>query len=217
VKFKKLLVRILALWGAVTLVLMVCGLAALFFAGSWLNNADPVAKVDALVVLAGAPERAMHAADLFLQGHASVVYVSRPARERGHHKLEEYGITLPTEECVNRTILNRRGVDDARIRVYSRGSVNTLDEAYALRTALPPTTRAIMIVTSPYHVRRVKMLFGDVFEDSGIEVRVIASPYEPFPDRWWSDQEAARQTVLEILKLAFYRLGGSYSQGSRHG
>lgn len=207
--------RLLAVFGAVSLLLLVFGLLSLFFAGQWLRAGDPLAKVDAMVVLAGAPERAMYAADLFGQGFASTVYVSRPARERGHRKLEEFGIVLPSEEFVNRTILNKRGVADTYIQVFSRGSINTMDEARTLRSALPQSTKAIMIVTSPYHVRRVKMVFGDVFSDSGVTVRVVASPYEPFPDHWWTDQDAARQTILEVIKIAFYQVGGSYSRGAK--
>jgi len=209
------LVRLLAAWGAVTLLLLAFGLGGLFFAGQWLRAADSPAKVDAMIVLAGAPERAMYAADLFRQGYAPTVYVSRPSRERGHRKLEQFGIVLPTEEFVNRTILKQGGVADQYIQVFSLGSVNTLDEARTLRTALPQTTQAIMIVTSPYHVRRVKMVFGEVFHDSGIDVRVVASPYESFPDRWWTERDAAQQTILEVLKIVFYQVGGSYSRGSQ--
>lgn len=198
--------------GALTLLILVLTAFALIFLGKWLHAADQPARVDAMIVLAGAPERAMYAADLFRQGYAPVVYVSRPARERGHRKLEEFGILLPTEEYVNRTILNRRGVADTHIQIFSIGSVSTVDEARAARVALPETTKAIMIVTSPYHARRVKMVFGDVFADSGVAVRVVANPYESFPVRWWTDQDAARQTILELLKIVFYQTGGSFSR-----
>lgn len=214
-QLKKFVVSVLAAWGAATLLLLVCGLAGLFFAGQWLRAADSPAKVDAMIVLAGAPERAMYAADLFRQGYAPTVYVSRPSRERGHRKLEQFGIILPTEEFVNRTILNQGGVADKYIQVFSLGSVNTLDEARTLRAALPQTTRAIMIVTSPYHVRRVKMVFGETFLDSGISVRVVSGSYEPFPDEWWTDRDAAMQTILEVLKIVFYKAGGSYSRNTQ--
>lgn len=214
-RFRGFVGRLLAVFGALSLLFLVFGLVGLFFAGQWLRAGDQLAKVDAIVVLAGAPERAMYAADLFGPGYGRMVYVSRPARERGHRKLEEFGIVLPTEEFVNRTILNKMGVADMYIKVFSRGSINTLDEARTLRAALPQTTKAVMIVTSPYHVRRVKMVFGDVFSGSGITVRVVASPYETFPNHWWTDQEAARQTILEVIKIVFYQLGGSYSRGSK--
>ncbi len=168
-----------------------------------------------MIVLAGAPERAMYAADLFRQGYAPTIYVSRPSREREHHKLEQFGIVLPTEEFVNRTILNQGGVADKYIQVFSLGSFNTLDEARTLRAALPQTTQAIMIVTSPYHVRRVKMVFGEIFSASGISIRVVASPHEPFPDHWWTERAAAMQTILEVFKIAFYQVGGSYSRSAQ--
>lgn len=200
--------------GAATLVLFSFVVVCLLFADDWLKAADAPAQADAIVVLAGAPERAMYAADLLRQGYAPVVYVSRPMRERSHRTLEQFGIVLPNEEHVNRTILQKQGVADQFIRVYIKSSTNTLDEARATRSSLPSGTRAIMVVTSPYHVRRVKMAFGDVFANSGISVIVVAGPYEPFPDRWWTEQDAARQTILELMKIIFYKLGGNYSRES---
>jgi uncharacterized SAM-binding protein YcdF (DUF218 family) len=213
-RVSKLVTGALAGIGAITLVLLALAAVGLLFAGDWLRAADAPAHADAIVVLAGAPERAMYAADLLRQGYAPVVYVSRPARERGHRTLEQFGIVLPDEEHVNRTILQKRGVADQYIRVYVKPSINTLDEARAARSSLPPGTRAIMVVTSPYHVRRVKMVFGDVFADTGTSVTVVAGPYEPFPDRWWTEQDSARQTILELMKVIFYKLGGSYSRES---
>lgn len=204
--------RTFATIGALTLLLIVLGSVGLLFAGNWLRAGDALVRSDAIIVLAGAPERAMYAADLFRQGYAPVVFVSRPERERGHRTLEQYGFFLPTEEQVNRAILNKRGVPDQALRVYVKPSINTLDEARGTRASLPPGTHGILVVTSPYHVRRAKMIFGDVFGGSGVSVVVVASPYELFPERWWTDQEATRQTVLELMKVIFYQLGGSYSK-----
>lgn len=214
-RIKSFLIRLLVAWGAASLLMLVLGVAVLYFAGQWLKAADTPAKVDAMIVLAGSPQRAMYASDLYRQGYAPTVYVSRPAREREHSTLEQFGIVLPTEEFVNRRILNHGGVSDQKIQVYSLGSVNTLDEARTLRDALPRTTHAIMIVTSPYHVRRVKMVFGEVFHGSGISVRVVASPHEPFPDHWWTNRDAAQQTILEVIKIVFYQAGGSFPRGSQ--
>lgn len=214
-RFRLLMGRALAAFGMLSLLLIVFSFLGVFFAGQWLKGSDQLVKADAMIVLAGAPERAMYAADLFGQGYAPTIYVSRPAREFSHRRLEEFGIVLPTEEFVNRTILNKRGVDNKYIQVFSRGSINTLDEARSLRAALPQEVKTLMIVTSPYHVRRVKLVFGDVFRESGVSVWVVANPYEVFPDHWWTEQDAARQTVLEVIKIVFYQLGGSFSRSKQ--
>ena len=49
-----------------------------------------------------------------------------------------------------------------------------------------------------------------IFRDALPHARVLvaASRYEPFPDRFWTDRDAAPQVVLECAKLAYYALGG---------
>jgi len=148
---------------------------------------------------------------LLAQGYASTVYLSRPERERSYKLLEEYGFVLPTEEEVNRAILLKKGIAANQIHVLPRSSVNTLDEARGALAAIPPDTKIIMIVTSPYHTRRARTIFGRTFSHREIKLIVVASPYDPYPERWWSTQESARQTILELTKIVFLLLGGSYS------
>lgn len=42
------------------------------------------------------------------------------------------------------------------------------------------------------------------------DIRVIATPYEAFPGQWWKNQDAARNVVLELTKIIFYRVGGRF-------
>jgi uncharacterized SAM-binding protein YcdF (DUF218 family) len=196
--------RICAAIGMLTLICLALAAAMFPFLARWLNVPDPELPSDAIVVLAGAPERAMYAADLLVKDYAPVAYVSRPARERGHLTLAEFGIILPTEEEVNRAILKSRGVKESRICIFSRGS---REESRAIRETLPADTATVIVVTSPYHVRRVKMIFNEAFGGSAITIRVVATPYEIYPDRWWTNRDAATQTILEIIKIGVYRMG----------
>jgi hypothetical protein len=41
-------------------------------------------------------------------------------------------------------------------------------------------------------------------------VHVVASAYEAFPARWWTEQEAARNVLLESAKIVYYKLGGRF-------
>ncbi len=207
-----MLTRIFTIIGAMTVLAVIGAGVGMFYVAHWLCAADTPARVDTIVVLSGAPERTMYAADLFHQRLATSIYVGRPVREKGHRTLEEFGVVYPAEEQVNRAILMQRGVPEAAIRMYGRASVNTLDEARSAQSALPPTVHSIMIVTSPYHVKRARTIFTDVFSGSGIPVMIVADPYENYPDHWWTDQEAARQTVSELVKLAFYWLNGDFSK-----
>lgn len=197
--------------GALTFVLTLLAFSALLFADRWWHDADQPIRADAIIVLGGAPERPMYAADLYRQGYSPIVYVSRPALEREHKLLEEHGIMLPTEEEINRAILLKRGVAEHAIRVFSAEATNTLDEAHIALVAIPANVRTILVVTSPNHARRARIIFSDIFAKRGTRVVVVANPYEPHPAHWWSEKESARQTIVELTKTVLYALGIRYS------
>jgi hypothetical protein len=52
------------------------------------------------------------------------------------------------------------------------------------------------------------MIFADALP--GADIRMIATGYDPFPAAWWKDRDAARNVLLELAKITFYRLGGRY-------
>lgn len=192
--------------------LLLLALVVSFLAGAaaWLRAPEAPAKSDVIVVLAGSVERAFYAADLYRQGFAPLVLVSRPEREAGQRMLHELGIDLPAEEDVNIQVLQRKGVPHEHIRVIGTGSRSTFEEALAVREAIAGKPLRVMVVTSPYHVRRAGMIFRKILGDVPVELRVVGDTYEEFPEHWWSDQGAARNVVLESAKLFYYLLGGAF-------
>jgi len=180
------------------------------FAGGWLNNSETPRKADLILVLAGEPARFPYAADLFLEKRAKQVLVTKPVRLRPYRILDDLGIAFPRLEDVYREILQKKGVPDDRILYIGDELLSTLDEARAFRTyAAANGIHSVLVVTSPYHVRRVRMIFHD--EVPGIATTVIATPYEPYPERWWADQDTARSILLELAKILFYIAGGSFT------
>ena len=67
----------------------------------------------------------------------------------------------------------------------------------------------LLVVTSPYHVYRTRLIFSDHLPAS--RILVVASREEPLPTRWWTDREAATNVALELGKLVFYSLGLSFT------
>lgn len=190
--------------------LVLCGVGLLLlFADKWLSGSDRPEAADAILVLSGEPSRALHAAELYSRGIAPVVYVSRPELTRAQKLLEEMVIPYPPQEHLYREILVRKGVPRDRIRILGNSLRSTIDEATAARDVDTGQLRTILVVTSPYHVRRVKMTFGDILPN--IRVIVTANPHEPYPERWWTDQDVARNVVLETVKIAFYLAGGRFT------
>jgi len=197
----------------ITLLILVAGVFA--GAGVWLRTSDAPVPADMVVVLAGTPERAFYAADIYRQGYAPMVFVSRPMKENGQTMLNDLGIATPSSEEIYSQVLMRKGVPAANIQVFGAGSLSTLEEAIALRDEIRGKQPRILIVTSPFHVRRSSIIFHNILKDQVKELRVLGDPYEPFPTKWWTNQDAARNVMLEGMKLVFYQLGGAFLSHAR--
>ena len=81
VKKKSLIGGFFKVIGFVTVFCIFVGGTGIFLAGYWLQAGDEAElskKADAIVVLGGSYFRPLYAADLYNQGFAPVIYVSRP-------------------------------------------------------------------------------------------------------------------------------------------
>jgi uncharacterized SAM-binding protein YcdF (DUF218 family) len=194
------------------LALVAAKLAAAAFvawhASAWLGTDDTPVRADAILVLGAEPTRALTAADLYQHGFASVVYLSVPRRERRWVALAQDGIRWPWFEETARVLLHNRGVPDGAIRLLGEDLASTVAEAAEAARTLAPRASTLLVVTSRYHVYRARLIFADALPTT--RVLVVASGAEPLPERWWTDQESARNVALELTKLVFYWLGMSF-------
>lgn len=180
----------------------------LVYIADWLSVADQPRKADAIVVLGGGYARPFQAADLYRQGLARKIYISAPVREDQHRLLDEAGIPFPLEEDVVRQVLMKKGVPASAIELLGKDLISTADEAQAARSVFAKRAPRLLVVTSPFHLRRARMIFSDALPAA--DIRMIATSYDPFPSSWWKDQSAARNVLLELAKISFYQLGGRY-------
>ncbi len=200
--------------GVVLAVLLCTLLFALNIVG-WLKGKDVPLPSRAILVLSGPPTRSFYAADLYRQGYAGEVYVTRPVREPFARMLDEAGIPYPRTEQLHVDVLVKMGVPATRIHVVGEPCLSTADEAEVAQRLFSGRDCRILVVTSQYHVRRAEMIFGDVLKDCRFSV--LGTPYESFPAQWWKDQDAARNVLLEVSKIIFYRLGGRFGAGNVKG
>jgi len=182
--------------------------AGLSYAAEWLSAADRPQKADAILVLAGDFSRPFQAAELYRQGLARKIYLSVPARKDDYRLLDEAGIAYPRDEEIMREVLLKKGVPASAIEYFGKASVSTAAEAQAARVLFGKGRPRLLVVSSPYHLRRARMTFADALPAA--DIRMIATSYDPFPSSWWKDQNAARNVLLELAKLTFYQLGGRY-------
>ncbi len=199
--FRKCALAVLAM--AVACVATAAALA--WTAADFLAASDEPAPADAIVVLGHDPSRVFQAADAFRDGLAPRVVLSRPVRAPRNVFLESQGIAYPWFETTGRAILVARGVPEAAIEVLPESVISTATEAVAFGRALPDARR-LLVVTSPYHVFRTRLIFNRELPDR--DIRVVASRYEALPRHWWREQETAILVLMEFVKLPFYAVGG---------
>jgi uncharacterized SAM-binding protein YcdF (DUF218 family) len=62
-----------------------------------------------------------------------------------------------------------------------------------------------IVVTSPYHLRRTRLAFNDIFRGSGIRLSFYGAE-DPWldPNRWWLQDRGIEVVGLEYFKLAWY-------------
>jgi uncharacterized SAM-binding protein YcdF (DUF218 family) len=195
--------------GLLVALVLVAGAAALLVrqAPGWLAASDAPDKADAIIVLGSEVTRAMTGASLYRQGFARVVYLTAPRREPRYVALEADKIFWPWFDDVARTLLRNRGVPDDAIRLLGKDLLSTVAEAREAARVLGPQAGTLLVVTSPYHVHRARKVFSDHLPTA--RILVVGSGEEPLPERWWTDQESARNVLLELAKLVFYKLGFS--------
>ena len=185
----------------------------LLTAGWWLPLDEEPHPADYIVSLAGSQARALHAADLYTQGLAPKVLVSTLHRNRVRQELDALGVPAPHDEEVAQSILRIKGVPEADVATFGFGSISTVQEALELERLCAAAgaehgRMRLLVVTSPFHVRRTTYIFADNLKSCSFQV--VGSPYEPFAKEWWHDRDSAQALVMESAKFLFYFLGGRY-------
>lgn len=193
--------------GVAATLLMLLGLGAVLMTGNAIQSQDELRKADAILVLGGSVHRPQHAAALYREGYAPKVYVSKTLINPDREVLARVDIDLPPGYEINRRLLTKYGVPDKAIWLYGNQLASTAAEAKAFGHVFPKAER-IILVTSPYHVFRAKLIFQRLLPD--VEVLGTSTPDEPFPARWWADRRGAQQVVLETIKLAWFAVGGRF-------
>ncbi|MDK2957733.1 MAG: hypothetical protein PWQ57_3231 [Desulfovibrionales bacterium] len=202
---RRLAAILLQLLGALSLLGVLAAALLFFFAPKILQVRDAPVPAHAIVSLGGDYSRPLYAADLYNEGYAPKILVSRVEPMPIRPKLEELGIFPPTQTDITVEILRRKGVPDQDILPFGDKLTSTRDEARALRQALGDAPVTLLVVTSPYHTRRAKIVLQKALPKANI--LVLASPYESFPEDWWRRHRLALNVLQEAAKTVYYALG----------
>jgi uncharacterized SAM-binding protein YcdF (DUF218 family) len=177
--------------------------------GHQLVHADPVAPSDAILVLSGGVfERELEAAELFLQGVAPLVIMTREPEVPVFQALRARGVRMEPNFELRRRVLEELGVPPSRVTTLEGVVRSTQDEAEAARNwARAHGATSLLVVTSSFHTARARRTFLRVFRESGIMIRFVPASASGFdPDTWWQDRVTLREGLFEWQKALFYRV-----------
>lgn len=208
--------RALQAVGLVTILLVILIAVALPFLGLWLQPQDQPEHADFIVVLAGNQSRCVKAAEIYKQGFAPVVMLSNeyiPPQSRVEKIMAELGYPEPDPNVLGQRVLQHLGVPDDAIVSFGKGSISTVEEADTFRRVVGDQAFRAILVTSPFHARRAKMTFSNRAPKG--QFFVVSPPDNAIEVRWWRDQRSALNTGLELMKIAYFWLGGAFHAPSR--
>ena len=207
-KFTRFILQII---GALTVLGALFGIGLLAFAGHWMDVNDAPIKADYILPLAGDGHRKIKAIELFRDGYAPVILFSNAQSppptplKKLHWKM---GYPKYSREQYYNLLTPLLGVDNAKFEEFGNGHISTVEEAEALKAHFNGASTRLLIVTSPYHARRAKMIFEEVLPEC--EIAVTTTKIGAFKTQWWKDQVSAQNLILEFAKTLHYLVGGVF-------
>lgn len=178
--------------------------------GRFMAPQDPLQKSDAIFVFAGTlVERPMEAADLYKEGWAPRIVITRAVTEQAFFSLKRRGVQFPSDADLNRTVLKQLGVPDSAVIEPDRIHDNTAQELATLHELVVRYQwHRVILVSSKYHLRRIRFAAWRDFRGTQVQLLLRGSRYDPStPDRWWQRRSDIRWILEEVPKLAAYVLG----------
>jgi uncharacterized SAM-binding protein YcdF (DUF218 family) len=184
-------------------------LSALFFVGMfvflnvgrWLVVEDPLQRASSVAVLSGRmPDRALEAARVYKQGYATHIWLTH-STEPGA-TMQKLSVPFVSEDTYNKQVLLHEGVPESAIQVLEPPIVNTADEMKTIGEALrKENPRAVIIVTSKVHTRRVRTLWRELSAQDGVAIIHGVSDDSFDAAHWWRNTSDALEVVRELLGL----------------
>ena len=185
--------------------------------GPWLVVDEPLARSDVIFVTDGkTPQRELEGAALFLEGWTPRVALTLPRDTISEDVRRLAGEPSQQEHAFQ--ILRRRGVPEAAIVRLERIVDNTEQELRAdFDYARAQGFRRVIIVSSPYHTRRIRVIWLSRFEAEVPAIVRVTRYGTVDPARWWRSRAHLEEVAHEVFGITNFRLGSPIPTFDRGG
>lgn len=115
--------------------------------------------------------------------------------------------TVITEAQLTKDMLLRGGID-AQFLTALKSSTSTREESQEIREWCDThNLDTLGVISSAFHLRRVRMVFEEAFADSEVEVLYFAAdPVSYNTDEWWKSEQGLIMVNNEYMKYLYYLL-----------
>lgn len=177
--------------------------------GRWLVAPDNLQHAQAIVVLSRrVPFRAVEAANLYHQGWAPEVWLSRDEIDDIDETFIKLGVSHTSDQAYDQTILEKLGVPKEAIRILEPAPTNVVSEVTLIANELRRKRGdKIILVTSPLLTRRVKFIWHILVGDHPQAILRTASAEPADPYHWWRTTQDIQDVLHEVIGLVDVRLG----------
>jgi uncharacterized SAM-binding protein YcdF (DUF218 family) len=182
--------------------LILFALALFFYSPRYLILTTPPVKSDVVILLLGSinKERAEEAYRLINEGYAGNLFV--PAQKRNFDTSDNGNLSHYIKKLSKQNWLSPK----REIKLNYQFRENTHLEIIAAKSMMDSSNfTSAIFVSSPYHLRRIKIIADKVFTGRDYQLSFVPSyPLEKDEPLWWVSKNAVAMVVSEYLKIAWF-------------
>ncbi|WP_039838036.1 YdcF family protein [Paenibacillus sonchi] len=191
--------RILFLYLPVLLILTLC----FFGAGRFLLFNQSPQQADVIIVLSGGgTNRIEKGIELFKNDFAPYILLSNAKEPAGTH-----GDMLQTTLAL--------GIPQEDILTENEAQSTYQNAKFTLSIMENKGFSSAIIVSSDFHMRRVKFLFDHVYKNSGVELTYVGSISGYDANHWWRGKYNREVTITEYTKMIGNTFGYNGSEAKK--
>jgi uncharacterized SAM-binding protein YcdF (DUF218 family) len=182
--------------------LILSALALFFYSPRYLILKTPPVKSDVVVLLLGSinKERAEEAFRLINEGYAGTLFV--PAQKKNFTISDNGNLSHYIKRLSKQNWLTPK----REIKLNYQFQENTHLEIIAAKSMMDTSNfTSAIFVSSPYHLRRIKIIADKVFTGKAYQLSFIPSYHvEKDEPLWWVSRNAVAMVVSEYLKITWF-------------